>query len=199
MSAFPTSEFLLGLQLLGAWLPHFRPETDKRLNMFKRSDFFLLLGVMISFFVSGYLWFNGQRIEGIFTAIWVPAILGFGIYFKLMMIWGKLNERWYSFYNWGSRFFPYGCGSRAYCERVFQLENEEERLDSDRTQLDLSSAPSTVKKNETHMISEMARVWANSAAPSQPNPPAISAFEVISAVPTALIVVSLVLVLFSAR
>jgi hypothetical protein len=52
-----------------------------------------MLGVMISFFVSGYLWFNGQRIEGIFTAIWVPAILGFGIYFKLMMIWGKLNER----------------------------------------------------------------------------------------------------------
>ena len=61
--------------------------------MFKRSDFFLLLGVMISFFVSGYLWFNGQRIEGIFTAIWVPALLGFGIYFKLMMIWGKLNDR----------------------------------------------------------------------------------------------------------
>jgi hypothetical protein len=51
-----------------------------------------MLGVMISFFVSGYLWFNGQRIEGIFTAIWGPAILGFGIYFKLMMIWGKLND-----------------------------------------------------------------------------------------------------------
>ena len=54
--------------------------------------FFLLLGVMLSFFVSGYLWFSGQQMEGLFTAIWVPAILGFGIYFKLMMIWGKLND-----------------------------------------------------------------------------------------------------------
>ena len=61
-------------------------------QMFKRSDFFLLLGVMLSFFVSGYLWFNGQRLEGLFTAIWVPSILGFGIYFKLMMIWGKIND-----------------------------------------------------------------------------------------------------------
>jgi hypothetical protein len=47
--------------------------------------------VMISFFVSGYLWFNGQRMEGIFTAIWVPSILGFGIYFKLMVLGAKDN------------------------------------------------------------------------------------------------------------
>jgi len=52
--------------------------------MFKKADLFFLLAVMISFFVSGYLWFNGQKIEGIFTAIWVPSVLGFGIYFKLM-------------------------------------------------------------------------------------------------------------------
>ena len=60
--------------------------------MFKKSDFFFLLAVMISFLVSGYLWFNGQRIEGIFTAIWVPSILGFGIYFKLMVMGAKNNE-----------------------------------------------------------------------------------------------------------
>ena len=52
--------------------------------MFRKSDFFILLAVMISFAVSAYLWFSGQREEGIFTAIWVPAILAFGIYFKLM-------------------------------------------------------------------------------------------------------------------
>ena len=60
--------------------------------MFKKSDFFFLLAVMISFLVSGYLWFNGQRIEGIFTALWVPSILGFGIYFKLMVMGAKNNE-----------------------------------------------------------------------------------------------------------
>jgi hypothetical protein len=56
--------------------------------MFKQSDFFLLLAVAISFAVSGFLWFSGQREEGLFTAVWVPSILCFGIYFKLMMIRG---------------------------------------------------------------------------------------------------------------
>ena len=52
--------------------------------MFRKSDFFFLLAVAVSFLVSAYLWFGGQRLEGVFTAIWVPAILGFAIYFKLM-------------------------------------------------------------------------------------------------------------------
>jgi len=56
--------------------------------MFKQSDFFILLAVVISFFVSAYLWFSGQQQEGIFTAVWVPSILCFGIYFKLMAIRG---------------------------------------------------------------------------------------------------------------
>jgi len=52
--------------------------------MFKTSDVFILLALAISFVVSGYLWFTGHHEEGIFTAIWVPAILGFAIYFKLL-------------------------------------------------------------------------------------------------------------------
>ena len=51
--------------------------------MFKLSDFFILLAVAVSFAVSSYLWFNGFSEQGIFTAIWVPSILAFGIYFKL--------------------------------------------------------------------------------------------------------------------
>jgi hypothetical protein len=51
--------------------------------MINRSDIFILLGVAISFALSAYLWFTGQREEGVFTAIWVPSILCFGIYFKL--------------------------------------------------------------------------------------------------------------------
>ena len=57
--------------------------------MFKQSDFFLLLAVSISFAVSGFLWFSGQREEGLFTAVWVPSILCFGIYFKLMALMGE--------------------------------------------------------------------------------------------------------------
>ena len=51
--------------------------------MFKLSDLFILLAVTVSFALSGFLWFNGFREEGLFTAVWVPSILAFGIYFKL--------------------------------------------------------------------------------------------------------------------
>jgi len=54
--------------------------------MLKQADVFILLAVGISFAVSGFLWFSGQREEGLFTAVWVPSILCFGIYFKLIVI-----------------------------------------------------------------------------------------------------------------
>jgi hypothetical protein len=56
--------------------------------MIKQSDIFILLAVTISFLVSAYLWFSGQQEEGLFTAVWVPSILSFGIYFKLMAAQG---------------------------------------------------------------------------------------------------------------
>jgi len=52
--------------------------------MMQRSDLFILAAVAISFALSGYLWFTGQRDEGLFTAMWVPSILCFGMYFKMM-------------------------------------------------------------------------------------------------------------------
>mgnify|MGYP003302133254 CR=1 FL=1 len=57
--------------------------------MLKQADVFILLAVGISFAVSGFLWFSGQREEGLFTAVWVPSILCFGIYFKLIVIGAK--------------------------------------------------------------------------------------------------------------
>ena len=57
--------------------------------MVKQSEIFILLAVAISFAVSGYLWFSGQREEGLFTALWVPSILCFGIYFKLIVSGGS--------------------------------------------------------------------------------------------------------------
>jgi hypothetical protein len=54
--------------------------------MFKLSDLFILLAVAVSFAVSGFLWFNGFREQGLFTAIWVPSILAFGIYFKVSVL-----------------------------------------------------------------------------------------------------------------
>lgn len=59
--------------------------------MLKSSDLFILLAVAVSFFVSGYLWFTGNKEEGLFTAMWVPSILGFGIYFKLAVVNAKMR------------------------------------------------------------------------------------------------------------
>ncbi len=57
--------------------------------MFRTSDFFILLAVAVSFAVSGFSYFNGLETQGLFTAIWVPSILTFGIYFKLVALASK--------------------------------------------------------------------------------------------------------------
>ena len=60
--------------------------------MFKPSDFFILLAVAVSFAVSGFSYFNGLETQGLFTAIWVPSILAFGIYFKLAALAARGTE-----------------------------------------------------------------------------------------------------------
>ncbi|AMM17795.1 MAG: hypothetical protein M3O74_16335 [Pseudomonadota bacterium] len=58
--------------------------------MFRKSDFFIISAVLLSFLISGYLWFVlKDREQAIFTAIWVPSILSFGIYFKLCFLLGR--------------------------------------------------------------------------------------------------------------
>jgi hypothetical protein len=52
--------------------------------MIKMSDVCILIAVAVSFAVTAYLWFNGQKDQGLFTATWVPSILCFGIYFKVL-------------------------------------------------------------------------------------------------------------------
>ncbi|MDE1061525.1 MAG: hypothetical protein ACJ04N_02760 [Oceanospirillaceae bacterium] len=60
--------------------------------MFKLSDFFIMLAVAVSFAVSGLLWFEGEQLPGLFTAIWVPSILSFGIYFKLSSLLARRDQ-----------------------------------------------------------------------------------------------------------
>ena len=56
--------------------------------MIKISDMFILIAVMVAFAISAYLWFNGQKTEGLFTSTWVPAILCFGMYFNILALKG---------------------------------------------------------------------------------------------------------------
>ena len=52
--------------------------------MITKSDICILVAAVISFVLGAYLFFAGSREQGLFVATWVLAILGFGIYFKLM-------------------------------------------------------------------------------------------------------------------
>ena len=51
--------------------------------MLKKQDYFILLAALLSFLLSVYLWFTGQREEGMFVGIWVPSVLSFGCLLKL--------------------------------------------------------------------------------------------------------------------
>jgi hypothetical protein len=52
--------------------------------MFKKSDFYFLAAALLSLILSVVLWFGIDQDAGLYVAIWVPSILGFGIYFKII-------------------------------------------------------------------------------------------------------------------
>jgi hypothetical protein len=41
----------------------------------------VLLAAFLSLVLSVYLWFSGQKTEGLFVGLWVPSILSFGTFY----------------------------------------------------------------------------------------------------------------------
>ena len=54
--------------------------------MFNFYDFIIYLITFLAILVSAFLWFSGQKQEGLFVAIWVPSLIGLGIYGKIRYI-----------------------------------------------------------------------------------------------------------------
>jgi hypothetical protein len=55
--------------------------------MFKKfttADKLLFVSALLSLIFSEVLYFQGEKQDGIFIGIWVPSILAFGIYLKLI-------------------------------------------------------------------------------------------------------------------
>jgi len=50
-----------------------------------KTDIFIFIAVAISFALGVYLFFIGDHEQGLFAASWVPTVLCFGIYFKLLV------------------------------------------------------------------------------------------------------------------
>ena len=49
-----------------------------RSNDLATSKLFFFTAALLSLFASVYLFFSGQRIEGVFVGVWVPSILAAG-------------------------------------------------------------------------------------------------------------------------
>jgi hypothetical protein len=55
--------------------------------MFKKfttTDILMFVAAFLSLIFSEILWFSGDKQAGIFIGIWVPSIMGFAIYLKLI-------------------------------------------------------------------------------------------------------------------
>ncbi len=52
----------------------------------KTSDICILVSVAVAFVTTAFLWFQGvdTKQEALFTATWIPSILTFAIYFKII-------------------------------------------------------------------------------------------------------------------
>lgn len=59
----------------------------KKKYMFKKftsTDIILMMSALMSIIFSEILYFQGDKEDGAFVGIWVPSILAFGIYLKLI-------------------------------------------------------------------------------------------------------------------
>ena len=54
--------------------------------MMKTSDICILMSVGVAFVTTAFLWFQGvdTKQEALFTATWIPSILTFAIYCKII-------------------------------------------------------------------------------------------------------------------
>jgi len=53
--------------------------------MFTLTDKLLFIAALLSLVYAEVTFFNNEILQAIFIGLWVPSILGFGIYLKLIM------------------------------------------------------------------------------------------------------------------
>jgi hypothetical protein len=50
----------------------------------RKRDLLVLVSAFLSFTLSVYLWFSGEKEMGQYVSIWVPTILAYGIFVNTM-------------------------------------------------------------------------------------------------------------------
>jgi hypothetical protein len=54
------------------------------LKKFTTTDKLLFIAAILSLIIAEVLYFQGEKADGTFIGLWVPSILAFGIYLKLI-------------------------------------------------------------------------------------------------------------------
>lgn len=54
------------------------------LSKFNFTDKLLFVAAFLSLIFSEITFFSGHKVEAIFVGLWVPSILGFGVYLKVI-------------------------------------------------------------------------------------------------------------------
>jgi len=57
---------------------------ENMFNKFTTADKLLFIAALLSLVFSEILYFQGEKEDGTFIGLWVPSILAFGIYLKLI-------------------------------------------------------------------------------------------------------------------
>ena len=68
------------------------------LKKFTTTDKLLFVAALLSLIFAEVLYFQGEKSDGTFIGLWVPSILAFGIYLKLLN--SKKNDWFYSIFRW---------------------------------------------------------------------------------------------------
>jgi hypothetical protein len=59
-------------------------KSNQMIKQLTRIDIIMLALAFISLIVSEIMWFSGEHQAALFIGMWVPSILGFAIYLKLL-------------------------------------------------------------------------------------------------------------------
>ncbi len=54
------------------------------LKNFKVYDYIILISAFLSLIFSEWAWFRGEHETGLFVGLWVPSIIGLGVYINLV-------------------------------------------------------------------------------------------------------------------
>lgn len=53
-------------------------------KLMEKSDYLFITSAFLSFVLSVYLWFSGQKEAGLYVGIWVPSLLSAATFIKMI-------------------------------------------------------------------------------------------------------------------